>query len=171
MLDAELPVPLLRYQTGDLVRLLDADAVSDALRRRGLTVPPDLPPHLLALEGRDTETLPNGSHVALYKDALYADPLVARHITGAFRVRFSGATCTMHVQLVPAEVSLVALERRLLAALPADFRPERLVFWPYERFPFGMLVDYERKFSYYVPGEQDVPSIEETACQAGPSRP
>jgi hypothetical protein len=52
MLDLELPIPLLRYQTGDRVRLLDAAAVAAALRRHGVPVPPDLPPSLLALEGR-----------------------------------------------------------------------------------------------------------------------
>ena len=33
----------------------------------------DLPPVLVALEGRERERLPDGSHVAVYKDALYAD--------------------------------------------------------------------------------------------------
>jgi phenylacetate-CoA ligase len=160
MLDAELPVPLLRYQTGDLARLLDADAVSDALRRRGTAVPRELPASLLALQGRDTERLPNGSHVGVYKDALYADHVVARHITGAFRVIVSETTATMHVQLAPSQVAVDGLERRLRDAMPAQLRPARLVFWPYNRFPFGMTVDYERKFSYYVPGERDVPAVE-----------
>jgi hypothetical protein len=29
------------------------------------------------------DLLPNGSHVAFYKDALYADHRIARHLTGA----------------------------------------------------------------------------------------
>ena len=33
----------------------------------------------------------------------------------------------------------------------------RLVLWPYARFPFGMCLDYERKFSHYVPGEMNPP--------------
>jgi phenylacetate-CoA ligase len=154
MLDGELPIPLLRYETGDLVRLLDADAVTDALRRRGLAIPRELPATLLALQGREREALPNGSHVGVYKDALYADHWVARHITGAFRAIFSEATCTMHVQLAPAQVTVDGLDQRLLDAIPADVRPARLVLWPYARFPFGMTVDYERKFAYYVPGER-----------------
>jgi phenylacetate-CoA ligase len=163
MLDAELPVPLLRYQTGDLVRLLDAGAVAGALHRRRIASAGELPVSLLALEGRDRDPLPNGSHVGVYKDALYEDPMVARHVTGAFRVIFSDAACTMHVQLAPARLSVEDLERRLREAIPARLRPSRLVCWPYHRFPFGMTVDYERKFSYYVPGEPDVPLVETTA--------
>jgi hypothetical protein len=38
-----------------------------------------------------------------------------------------------------------------MEAIPAEVRPTRLVLWPYHRFPFGMTIDYERKFPYYVP--------------------
>ena len=29
--------------------------------------------------------------------------------------------------------------------------------WPYARFPFGMCLDTERRFSHYVPGETNPP--------------
>jgi len=151
MLDPALPVPLLRYQTGDLARLLDVDAVTTAARRHGIAIPRALPPRLLALEGRVKETLPNGSHVATYKDALYADHAIARQLTGAFRVIASESKCTLHVQLAASERSSDSFEPRILEAIPAEVRPTRLVLWPYHRFPFGMTVDYERKFPYYVP--------------------
>ncbi len=153
MLDPDRPIPLLRYQTGDSARLLDAGTVDEALRRHEIALPGELPMRILAVEGRDRERLPNGSHVGVYKDALYTDPLAARHVTGAFRVIFSGTTCAMHVQLAAPEVSAELLEQRLLQAIPATIRPARLVLWPYHRFPFGMTLDYERKFQYYVPGE------------------
>jgi phenylacetate-CoA ligase len=152
MLDDELPIPLLRYQTGDIARLLDARAVADTLRRRGAAIPSDLPGCLIALQGRAGEALPNGSHVGAYKDALYADPLVARHVTGAFRVAFAGAACTLHVQLARPGASGDALERRLRDAIPPEIRPARILFWPRHRFPFGTTLDYERKFQYYVDG-------------------
>jgi phenylacetate-CoA ligase len=155
MLDAELPLPLLRYQTGDVARLLDADSATAALRCNGLAIPRELPPQLLALKGRLKETLPDGSHVGVYKDALYADHEIARHLTGAFRLIASGTTCTMHVQLTASHPLTGDLEWRILQAIPAEVRPARLVLWPYDHFPFGMTVDYERKFSYYVPGERE----------------
>ena len=78
MLDPDRTVPLLRYQTGDIVRLLDRTHVTDAARRHGVPLAADLPPALLALRGREKEALPNGSHVGFYKDALYVDHRIAR---------------------------------------------------------------------------------------------
>lgn len=151
MLDGELPIPLLRYQTGDRARLLDPAAVSAALRRHGVAVPAELPATMLALEGRVKEVLPNGSHVGVYKDALYADHACARRLTGAFRVVASGTSCTLHVQLAPSQPVDDSITGRILAVIPPAARPAGIVLWPYEGFPFGMTVDYERKFPYYVP--------------------
>lgn len=159
ILDDEAPLPLLRYQTGDVARLLDAADVADAVARRGVVLPSDLPPMLLALKGRDEDALPNGSHVSVYKDALYADPLIARRLSGAFRLIFSGTTCTMHVQQTAGDAPDAALEQALLRLIPDPARPLRLVLWPCARFPFGMSLDYERKFSHYVPGEPNPPGV------------
>ena len=148
MLDPELPIPLLRYQTGDRVRLLDAETIAATLARHGTTLPGPLPANLLALAGRDRDALPNGSHVAVYKDALYADPVVARGITGAFRLVFANDDDTMHVQLTRSSDADASLESRLQAVLPHTARPMKVALWPYDRFPFGMTVDYERKFRY-----------------------
>jgi phenylacetate-CoA ligase len=153
MLDPELPLPLFRYQTGDLVRLLEPAEVAEVVDRHAIALPGDLPSMLLALRGRDSEILPNGASVAAYKDALYANHLVAQRLTGAFRLTFSGAACTMHVQLGDAMTPSPSLEQGIMEAVPARLRPARLVLWPFQRFPYGMNVDYERKFSYYIPGE------------------
>jgi phenylacetate-CoA ligase len=152
MLDAELPIPLLRYQTGDVVRLLDPMAIRRAMARHGHVSAPELPTHLLALQGRDKERLPNGAHVLAYKDLLYADHSVAHSLTGACRLEFAGTTCTMHVQLIPAAPAADDIEQRLMDGIPPAIQPARVIVWPYERFPFGMTLDYERKFQYYVPG-------------------
>ena len=155
MLDPDRTVPLLRYQTGDIVRLLDRAHVTGMARRHGVPLDADLPPALLALRGRANEALPNGSHVGFYKDALYVDHRIARLLTGAFRMAFSGGQCTMHVQLVPSQAPDVSVEQRLLQAMPPRIRPARLVLWRYEQFPFGMTLDYQRKFVHYVPAGAD----------------
>jgi phenylacetate-CoA ligase len=153
MLDPDRTVPLLRYQTGDIVRLLDHGHVVEAAHRHGVALAADLPRTLLALRGRENEALPNGAHVGFYKDALYADHQIARHLTGAFRVTFTGTQCAMHVQLAASQTTPHAvLERGILDPMPPHLRPEALVLWAYEQFPFGMSLDYERKFSYYVAG-------------------
>ena len=124
-------------------------------RRHGVAIAADLPRALIALRGRAKEALPNGSHVGYYKDALYADHRIARLLTGAFRTTFSAEQCTMHVQLVPSQTPDASIEQGILRGMPPRIRPERLVLWPYARFPFGMGLDYERKFVHYVPGEPD----------------
>ena len=153
MLDDETPLPLMRYQTGDVARFLDTVEAADLVGRRGIVLPSDLPPMLLALKGRDRDALPNGSQLSVYRDVLYADQAIARHLSGAFRLVFTGTACTMHVQLTSGEIPDAAVERALLQQIPNPARPSRLVLWPYARFPFGMCLDYERKFSHYVPGE------------------
>ena len=155
LLDPGLTVPLLRYQTGDAIRLPAPDAVADAARRHGVALPARLPPTLLALKGRDREGLPNRSHVGVYKDALYADHAAAGRLTGAFRLVFREDRCDLHVQLNGPGLPDPAVEQAIRRAIPAAVQPERLVLWPYGRFPFGMGLDYERKFTYYVPGEAD----------------
>jgi len=154
MLDPSRQLPLLRYQTGDVARLLDRDRVTASLRAHDVGAG-ELPTALLALRGRTREALPNGGQVGEYKDALYANADLARCLTGAMRLIFSGERLTMHVQLTRGQKPTPAFERRLLDELAADVRPSRLVLWPYAKFPFGMGLDYERKFSYYVPGEPD----------------
>jgi phenylacetate-CoA ligase len=155
MLDPERCVPLLRYQTGDVARLLDGDHVAATAGAHGVPVD-GIPPALLVFQGRDREALPNGARVGFYKDALYANQSLARHLTGAFRLIFSGPCCTMHVQLVRGQVSETFRLHDVVSELAGDLRPARIVLWPYREFPFGMGLDYERKFSYYVPGEPDV---------------
>jgi phenylacetate-CoA ligase len=161
MVDPFRQVPLLRYQTGDVARLLPGDGVAAALRHYGVSVD-ELPSAMLALRGRAREALPNGSQVGLYKDALYANPGLARHFTGATRLIFTETRFTMHVQLVRGAQPSAALEEGLLKEIPADARPSRLRLWEYLRFPFGLSLDYERKFQHYVAGE--------TEQEPGPTR-
>jgi len=152
MLDTSLPVPLLRYQTGDVVRLLDSAHVAALVRRHQVTLPEPLPGTLLALRGRAADVLPDGSCVAGYKDALYADPLVADRLTGAFRLTATDAGVTAHVQLVGGVRPEATFEDRLRAALRLGGPVAQVIVSPYEEFPYGMGLDYERKFAYYVPG-------------------
>jgi phenylacetate-CoA ligase len=154
MLDPSRQIPLLRYQTGDVARLLNPEHVAAALHRHG-AAGVHLPAALLALRGRTREALPNGAHVGLYKDALYANRELARRFTGATRLIFSGDRFTMHVQLVQGQRPAPVFERGLMAELTPGVRPSRVVLWPHAQFPFGMGLDYQRKFAHYVPGERD----------------
>jgi phenylacetate-CoA ligase len=154
MLDPDRSVPLLRYQTGDVARLLDPARVAAAAHRHGVPGG-EVPAALLALRGRDRESLPNGSHVGFYKDAVYANRELARQVTGAVRLVFSGSQCTVHVQLVRGQAPEPGLEAGLRREMKADVRPVQVVLWSYAAFPYGMGLDYERKFRHYVPEERD----------------
>jgi len=156
MLEPERTVPLLRYQTGDIVRLLDRAQVVGAARRHGVSLDSAmLPSALIALRGRDTDRLPNNSEAGVYKDALFADHRTARRMSGAFRLEIDGDRCTMHVQLTAGHAPHVSIEEAILRALPPRLRPSRLVLWRYAEFPFGMTLDYNRKFVHHVSGGDD----------------
>jgi phenylacetate-CoA ligase len=160
MLDTDLPVPLLRYQTGDVVCPLDSQCLAWHLDRHGVTLPGPLPETMLALAGRGKEMLPGGSHVAAYKDALYSDPAVADRLTGAFRVMpLESGFIVVHVQLVRGAEADSAFENRLRTTLGIPLRAGRVIASPYEAFPYGMSLDYERKFAYYVPEESSVVAV------------
>ena len=68
---------------------------------------------------------------------------------------FAGSDCTVHVQLIPGAAADTGRTSRLLEVLPAAARPADVVWWSYERFPFGMTLDYERKFRQYAPDRAD----------------
>jgi len=153
MLDPTLPIPLLRYQTGDVVRLLDPSRVMLALWRRGVKLQSPLPT-MLALGGREKERLPNRSYVGAYKDALYTDSRIADRLTGAFRVTpLETGFVIVHVQLVPGATVDLNFADRVRAALGIQAFAGQVIVSKYEEFPYGMGLDYERKFAYYVPGE------------------
>jgi phenylacetate-CoA ligase len=157
MLDQSLPLPLLRYQTGDIVRLLDPGRVTLAMRRRGCTLSGPLPTAMLALAGREKERLPNRSYLGAYKDALYKNREIADRLTGAFRVNvLETGFVIVHVQLVSDAVVGPDFGDRVRAVLGIEAFAGQVVVSKYEDFPYGMGLDYERKFAYYVPSEAAV---------------
>jgi len=153
MLDCELPLPLLRYQPGDVVKLLDPIQVARTAAGHGVRLRTPLPDGLLALRGREKERLPDGSHVAVYKDALYADPGVADRLSGAFRLTPSPAGVRVHVQLARGASSDASFEEALRTVLGMN-RGGEVVVSAYGEFPYGMSLDYERKFTYYDAGAE-----------------
>ena len=150
MLDTALPIPLLRYQTGDVVRLLEPARVARQLRESGLSLADSLPDAMLVLRGRDKDRLPDGSYVAAYKDALYSDATIADRLTGAFRVTVAAAGPRVQVQLARGAHTDAAFEDRLRTALDVGGAAVDVAVSAYEAFPYGIGLDYERKFAYYV---------------------
>ena len=146
MLGTQQLLPLLRYRTGDRIRLLQWDDICRVFDDFGLARPakPILP--IVALVGRKKELLPNGVNLSRIKDLLYQDAELARQITGAWRLEKCTSTWVLHIQANP-KGSLDDIQcKKLASSLPFACR---IHLWPYMHFPFGMTLDYERKFCYW----------------------
>lgn len=153
VMDEQAPIPLMRYATGDRMQLLAGDRIA--------AVAGQLPPGValptapvVALHGRDKDRLPGGGHVDRFKEALYRQPEIARHLSGAHRIGVESGGIRWEVQARRgATENLVYLAERLHAqlmpALPG--RSLSVVVLGYDAFPYGRTIDYECKFGYWGP--------------------
>ena len=154
MMDKRSTIPLPRYRTGDRVKLLDASdleglapAVQEGMR--------SLPFPVILMYGRDRDQLAPHWHVDDFKSLQYRDASLARQLSGAFRVGERDGAPVWHVQAArDASLACSDIEGRLAElvaqrceALGAAPLAQLRVF-EYERFPYGMGLDYERKFRY-----------------------
>ena len=160
MLEPRRKIPLIRYNTGDSVRLIEYEDFEQILVKYGR---PDLvPPYRLpfavmwgrfkALELADGEKV----YPECMKEALYADFTVAESVTGNFRIQKyqktadkTGDAAEIIIQLCPGVKDDGSMYPRLRPHvhqwLGKDY-PVRFI--PYYQFPFGMTLDYERKPKY-----------------------
>ncbi len=151
MADTQAALPLMRYQTGDVARLLSQEDIERACNQVGISFREKLTLPIMALKGRDKDQLVDGTHVGQYKDALYVHQDIALRLTGAFRLEYRADSLIVHIQLRRGYLSDDDdLRPRLAVLLPGTVLPEQLHVWSYEQFPFSMTLDYERKFSYFV---------------------
>lgn len=151
-MDEMAPVPLMRYSTGDRMQLLPRARLQALAQAAPELKLPSAP--MLALHGRAKDRLTGGGHVDLFKDALYRDPAVARHLSGAHRISVDGAAVRWEVQAVRgAAADRTALTESLHAELAPRLggRPLVVTVHDYDAFPYGKTIDYERKFVYWVP--------------------
>lgn len=143
----DAPLPLVRYQTGDLARIYVPDTVMQLLHGHAAPQLARWTMPVVALRGRDSEET-GTTHISAVKDCLYRDAAVADALTGAFRLERPGKEHTLHLQLRPGISRGQGFESSLRAALPEPVRGADIRLWAYESFPFGMGLDYERKFKY-----------------------
>lgn len=157
MMDKKISVPLPRYATGDRVSWVSDDmlaAAPESVQRAFRAMP--FP--AIAVHGRSRDQLSDLWHVDDLKSLQYRDPVVARQLSGAFRCHLDGDVLHWHLQLaVSASASAETVReqlRALAAARPApggntDDTSLAIEVYPYEAFPYGMSLDYERKFRYH----------------------
>ncbi|MDB5799382.1 MAG: hypothetical protein JWL63_321 [Rhodocyclales bacterium] len=152
MLSPEMKLPLLRYKAGDFGRLFSYEQVVNTLAAHDIDITPDLKLPFLAAYGRGKALAHNGGQIfpEAVKEALYFNHDIAESITGNFRLWHDSGVARLDIQLRQQYKSAPAAEDRLMSALKeySGTLPDRIVFHPYETFPYNMSVDWERKFAY-----------------------
>jgi phenylacetate-CoA ligase len=152
VMDETVPVPLMRYLTGDRMQLLPQAALQELT---GAVPNLKLPPApIVVLHGRAKDRIVGGGHVDLFKQALYRFPDLARQLSGAHRISVQEDQIHWEVQAArDATADQQALAQRLHAELTARLSSQLLcvTVHDYTAFPYGMGIDYERKFVYWAP--------------------
>jgi hypothetical protein len=155
VLDFDRKLPIIRYNTKDIVRLVDYEDYVAILQAHGLaklTPPYRLPVGIIW--GKD-EGLTDGDgrvvRVAEVKEALYADLDLAAKVTGNFRLLPEGNEIALLVQARPSIDPIASLQEALSARMVAFCGALRVRVIPYNDFRHGMEPDYERK-QHYVCG-------------------
>ncbi|MCP3661396.1 MAG: hypothetical protein GY696_02700 [Gammaproteobacteria bacterium] len=149
VVDPDAPIPMLRYNTGDAGRLIDPDALKQLMKSQSERENPLPGLPMIAICGRNKDALPDNRNILHYKEALYCHPDIADSLTGAFRLNQSDDNrWAIHIQLGRDKQLTTADQQRLQTIMPS---PEiDVVLWNYEQFPYGMTLDYERKFTYKI---------------------
>ncbi len=141
------PLPLLRYRTGDIGRLIEPALGRHLVTRHiGPGAVPPLP--MIAVYGRDRDRVNEHHDLLDFKAALYRDAALADHCSGAFRIDSEGGRTIVHIQLIRGCQPSAELEKQAAAAFNG-------IAWPclheHDTFPYGQGLDYERKFTYWDP--------------------
>jgi phenylacetate-CoA ligase len=148
MLDEHAVIPLPRYTTGDLGRLVSQSELKQAHQTTGAALP-WLP--VIAVKGRIKDRGIGMPSVETIKEVLYSDHAIADHLTGAFRLSTPG--CGGIVLSLQANTDSAAGSPELLARLEELLAQRELahlklaLFGP-TAFPWRPVLDFERKFAY-----------------------
>jgi phenylacetate-CoA ligase len=151
VMDERAPIPLMRYATGDCAQLLSKARLDGAASLLPAGSHPSGAP-LIVLHGRAKDRLPGGLHVDLFKSALYADPEVARQLSGAHRIVRDGAGLRWEVQARRDVVGDLGALSEKMDKFVARQMPEQTgtaQVMAYDQYPHGLTLDYERKCQYW----------------------
>ncbi len=148
MLDRQAVIPLPRFATGDLGRLIPRDAVAAFAARVGAAAP-WLP--VVELHGRLTDRPPGLPSAEMVKGWIYTNHSFADILSGAFRLSSAKHTGPrLALQSTSDDIGGHRLAEQGLAELAtaAGFPGLEIELLPMSRFPWRPALDYERKFAY-----------------------
>jgi len=149
LLDRNAVIALPRYTTGDLGRLIDPALAAWLCAQAGVPVP-WLP--MIALHGRIADRAAAGLSAEDVKEAIYADPALAKELTGAFRLQRGNSQGAGRLRLqarpgaAPARPTALHELSGRLAAGGAPHIDVAIV--AADEFHGRPVLDYERKFRY-----------------------
>jgi phenylacetate-CoA ligase len=152
MAGADNGLPLLRYRTGDLAKIIQYRQLEEALSKHAPDLsPPSLRLPLVAVFGRRGRFPVGGPAISaeLLKEALFRDPELARSVTGFFKARQAEGRLEVEAQVRPGVEIVSDLKARLAAAL-VEVLPSGsgavVKLYSFRDFPHD--VSYERKQAY-----------------------
>jgi len=149
----DIPMPLVRYQTGDFVRLLSYKKMDEFLTQFNLNHlrPPFSFPFGLIYGGFRGITLKDSQEIypEMVKEALFSDYNLASCITGNFKLKAILDHVLVEIQLRKGVKDTPELASDFMKALSIYVKSKfQIRLFPYYQFPYSMEVDYERKFKH-----------------------
>ncbi|HBR15641.1 MAG TPA: hypothetical protein DD723_08935 [Candidatus Omnitrophica bacterium] len=154
-LNPKSQLPLVRYNTQDTGKLLAYEDLKEKLegfkdQDRNDLLPPFKSP-LVLMYGKAEGLNINGAIIypQLIQEGIYQDFEAASQTTGNFRLSANDGQADIKIQLkkgLPINEALInKFQKTALRYLHKDIS---VTLSPYQDFPYGMELDYERKFKY-----------------------
>ncbi|MDP1853756.1 MAG: hypothetical protein Q8L26_06115 [Candidatus Omnitrophota bacterium] len=139
-LDDSALLPLVRYNTKENAKLIASPKGE---------LPLNLP--FITVYGRDKLIAKDGLVIRpeLIKEALFLNCDVASSVTGYFRISQTDGVLNIDVQLKKGKDNLSQIRDNIQSSFSYFLKfPHIVNVHPYYSFPFGLELDYERKFRY-----------------------
>jgi phenylacetate-CoA ligase len=152
-LDTKDPLPLIRYNTKDKGRVIPYDELlklSSEEKALKNMLPPFKSP-LVLIYGKEECVRLGDKNIYPHQvqQGLYEDFDSALKTTGYFRLRTAHGQLTLDIQLKkgihPSDKLVEQFRRSALKYISSE---TSIVLYPYHEFPYGMELDYERKFAF-----------------------
>lgn len=150
---SDVKMPLIRYQTGDFVRLLSYKKMDEFLTQFNLNHlrPPFSFPFGLIYGRFRGITLKDNLEIypEMVKEALFSDYNLVSCITGNFKLKAVSDHVLIEIQLRKGVKDTPELASDFMKALSIYVKSKfQIKLFPYYQFPYSMEVDYERKFRH-----------------------
>jgi len=151
-LDPEVRLPVIRYATGDEGSIIPFERLKKVLKQFGMAE--HLPKYrlpLVAVKGRDQYIAQGNNRIYpdTIKNTIYSSPELPTLTTGSFKLSESGNNIVIEIQLKKGVTLTSGIEEKFKAALATIPNiSSNLKLYPYNEFPYGMELDFERKFKY-----------------------